>query len=240
MRLQGRIVFPKITPPAPVGPVLWRQPHDLEIRVPGPEARSPDRIYRGNTGGTPRYTFGKAAIPEPFRVLPDHQTPLDCGWQSLIRVLNPEHKGDVTDKVLDFRWMLANNTGLGAVGRKNCRNGDYMRDPAAKWPALHTPIVAGGALFKGTVVNGMLEIESTLTSGPVPSAEYILARPWLWFYLTQINERGQVTYMTLSALDGTRKKVRMPLLSRLPLYMPTAWLHQLEPGQVIEPHQFGT
>ena len=237
MRLQGRIVFPT-TNPTPAEPILWRQPHDLEVQIPGPSLRSPDRNYRGNASGSVR-GLSQRVIPEPFRLYPEHQTPLDCGWQSLIRACNPEHKADVTDKVLDHHWILANYTGIGEEDRKNCRNGFNMDNPDAKWPALHTPIICGGTLLKGVVVNGILEIESTLISEPVPSAEYILARPWLWFYLMQINDRGQVTYMTLSALDGTRKKVRMPLLSRFPLYAPAAWFHQLEPGQVVEAHEFG-
>jgi hypothetical protein len=217
-------------------PVLWRQPHDRELYLPGPSTRSPDRNYRGDALGSVRDTGGQT-IPEPFRVYPDHQTPLDCGWQSLIRAINPEHKPDVTDKVLDHHWILANNTGIGEADRKNCRNGDNMSDPAAKWPALHTPIICGGATLSGTVDGELLRIESLLTGNPVPSAEYVLSRPWLWFWLTEINPAGVVTYMTLSAQDGTRKPVRMPLVSRLPLWLPLPWLHRVT--GVADPLAFG-
>ena len=205
----------------------YRQPHDKEVLIPGPSLRSPDRDYRGNPNGSVRGFAGLRVIPEPFRLIPDHQTPLDCGWQKLLRDMNPEHKDDVVDKILDHHWILANNTGIGEPGRKNCRNGDYMNDPTAKWPALHAVVICGGALLRGREEGDTLHIESTIIGNGVPEVNYILERPWLWFYLIQINESGICTYMTLSAKDGTRKPVRMPLLSRLPISAKLKWLEKM-------------
>jgi hypothetical protein len=208
---------------------LLRQPHDNELYLPGPSAKSPDRVYRGIVEGTVRDVQGKSAIPEPFRLLPDHQTPLDCSWQKLIRDCNPEHRDDVVDKVLDQAWILANNTGIGAPGRKNCRTGAV----GTKWPALHAPIICGGAVLKPIAyVDGYVYVESSLTSNPCPSASEILDKPWLWFWLVEINAEGQITYMTLSDKYGKRRPVRMPFISRYTLYARPEWLHKLEPGFV--------
>jgi hypothetical protein len=205
----------------------FRQPHDVEVLIPGPSAKSPDRNYQGNADGYGRDTGGKRAIPEPYRLLPDHQTPLNCEFQKLIRDCNPEHKPDVVDNILDQAWILANNTGIGAPGRKNCRTGAV----GDKWPALHAPIICGGALLRPlSIVDGYVYVESILTSNPVPCASLVLACPWLWFWLVEVNAHGQVTFMTLSALDGTRKPVRMPLLSRYTLYAKASWLHKLPMG----------
>jgi hypothetical protein len=211
---------------------LYRQPHDKELVIPGPTLRSPNRYYRGNSFGEGRDTNNKT-IPEPYRLYPEHQVPLDCGWQRLIRNCNPEHKDDVVDNVLDQAWILANNTGLGAVGRKNCRNGAYMNDPEAKWPALHTIIICGGGLLSGKVVDNVLQINSLRISDPVPTAEYVLSRIDLWFYLVELNPRGVVTFMTLSAKDGTRKPVRMPIISNKQLYAPVNWFDRIPSGTEI-------
>lgn len=211
---------------------LYRQPHDLELISPGPSLRSPDRFYRGDSNGTPRDTKGKT-IPEPYRLYPEHQVPLDCGWQKLIRECNPEHKDDVVENVLDQAWILANNSGLGTPGRKNCQTGEYMNEPDAKWPALHTPLVCGGALLSGTVNNEILYIRSLRISEPVPTAEFVLENIDLWFYLVELNPRGVVTYMTLSAKDGTRKPVRMPLISNRQLYAPVKWFDRIPAGTKI-------
>jgi hypothetical protein len=214
------------------GTDLYRQPHDKELIYPGPSLKTPNRNYRGNSNGTPRDTKGKT-IPEPYRLYPEHQVPLDCGWQKLIRDCNPEHKDDVVDNILDQAWILANNTGLGTPGRKNCRTGAYMNDPLAKWPALHTPLICGGTLLAGTVQNNLLQIKSLRISDPVPSAQYVLEHIELWFYLVELNSKGVVTFMTLSAKDGTRKPVRMPLISNQQLYAPVAWFHRIAAGSDI-------
>jgi hypothetical protein len=211
---------------------LWRVPHDFELLSPGPSAKSPDREYRGNTNGTWRDTKG-ITIPEPFRLQPEHQTPLDCSCQKLIRDCNPEHKDDVVDKILDQAWILANNTGLGVKGRKNCRSGEYMNDSTAKWPAFHTPIICGGAALKGSVAEGYLYIESILTSETLLSASYVLERPWLWFWLVEISPTGKITYMRLAGKDGQRHPVRVPLISRLPLYAPVKWFQKLPLGFIL-------
>lgn len=213
--------------------VYLRHPHDGEIKVPGPTPRSPDRDYKGDGNWTPtaRDTKGKASIPEPFRLLPSHQTPLDCSFQNLIRECNPEHKDDIVDNVLDQAWILANNTGIGADGRKNCRNGDYMDDPEARWPALHDVIVCGGAILKQIgVVDGYVYLESIMISKPAPPAQYVLERPWLWFWLVATNDRNQITYMTVSAKDGVHRPVRMPFITSRAAYCRASWLHKLPAG----------
>jgi hypothetical protein len=208
---------------------LWRQGHDKELTAPGPSAKSPDRNYRGNASGTARDT-GLRSTTESFRLSPDHQTPLDCRWQKLIRDINPDSPAEVVDTVLDHTWAFANKTGLDVPGRRNCRTGAYMGDADATWPAFHAPIVCGGALLSGYEEGGNLHIYSLLTSLPVPTAEYVLSRPFLWFYAVAVNPEGQVTFMTMAG-----KPVRVPFITRLPVYAPLAWLHRLPPGQTPGP-----
>lgn len=206
----------------------YRQPHDRELVSPGPEAVSPARNYRGNPNGTVRDTKGKT-IPEPFRLIPDHQTPLDCSFQKLIRDCNPSLRDDCVDDILDQAWILANNTGLGAEGRKNCRSGEYMNDPTAKWPSFHAPIICGGALLRGIEKDGLLYLESILTSNPVPTVAEVMSRG-LYFYLTEINQDGVVTYMRLAGTDGQRYPVIVPFITRLPVCVPVAWFQKLPIG----------
>jgi hypothetical protein len=216
-------------------PRLWRQGHDRELNLPGPSAKSPDRNYRGDAGGYARDTKGKMAIPEPFRILPDHQTPLDCSCQKLIRELNPDCPDDVVDIVLDQAWILANNTGLGQPGRKNCRTGEYMNTTGAQWPAFHAPIICGGALLSGKALGGYLYIESIPAGGPIPAAAEVLRKPWLWFWLIEVNAQGVPTYMTY-----TGKPVRVPLITKKPVYVPLDWLDELPAGTVpTDPRKYG-
>ena len=205
---------------------FYRQPHDTELVSSGPTAVSPARNYRGNANGTARDTKGLNAIPQTFRLTPDHQTPLNCDFQQLIRDCNPLLKDDCVDDILDQAWILANNTGIGIIGRKNCRTGEYMNTTGAKWPAFHTPLWCGGALGRGTEKDGLFYLESILTSNPVPSVAEVIEK-YLYFYLTEINSSGVVTYMTLAGKDGRRHPITIPFITRLPIVIPLAWLHKL-------------
>src|SRR5512139_3988562 len=67
----------------------YRQPHDVELTVPGVKASSPERNYRGNSNGTAR-EVNAASIPEVYQLIPEHVTPLSSAWVELVCAVNYE------------------------------------------------------------------------------------------------------------------------------------------------------
>jgi hypothetical protein len=202
---------------ASLAPVqFWRQPFDLEIRDYNMDNENMGRQFMG-----PGYRSGPVraravesgkTIPAVFRVLPSQQTKLEPEHLQLWRRLNWEFADNILETLIDDHFAWTNGT--------------------ADIPAFDQARVCGGALLRGAVADGYLMIDSILTSQPVPPASEVLGKSWLWYYATEVNPRGVVTFINRTAKDGTKKPVRVPLISRLPLYVPVAWLHRLPAGFV--------
>lgn len=228
----GSLNVQAVAPPHPPGLQLFRQPHDVEMRR-GTSAASLDRVYMGDgaRSGPVRESVAESGktLPEVYRLTPDHQTALPPSWIRLWRDLNPMYSTETFITVLGNTYAWTNNTGW--PGRKNCLTGELMDDPLAKDPAFHAPLINGGALLKGQEVDGYLLIDSMSTGwAQVPTAEWVLERPWYWFYGTQVNPDGVVTFMTRTGTDGQRHPIRVPFVTRLPVSLPLAWLDRLPVG----------
>ena len=201
---------PAVQPP-PSRPQYWRHPHDVELRLANVQAdvTKTDREYRGAPTGKARASVlesGKT-YPEVFQLLPNHITPLSDPWADFVCELNaPELPREKAMLIFDDHWAFNN-----------------YRDT----PGFDKPRVCGGALLRGQVDGSNLMIESILSSGPIPDPEEVKRKPWLWYYGTQVAPTGKVTYMTLGVGDGVRVRVRVPLITKMPVYIPLRWLHKL-------------
>lgn len=207
----------------------YRKPHDTEIR----NYDSVDKLwgwtYRGDGvgGGPVRKTVidNNQPLPEVYRAMPSHETTINCDWLWLWRKLNPELSDEKFCTLLGNTYAFTNRTGF--PGRKNC----ILRiDMSANDPAFHAPLICGGALLKGREESGYLLIEGMLTRNPVPTAEWVLERPWLWFYGVSINTNGVNRYMNKLGVDGQPHPIRIPILTEYPIKMPLAWLDRLPLG----------
>lgn len=200
------------TPPVALG-TTYRQPHDVELIRADAAPVSPGRNYRGNAGGTVRQSVidRNLTFPEVFQLLPTHVTPLSSAWVDLVCEMNKPLPRDKAMLIFDDHWAFNNQR---------------------ETPGFDKPRLCGGAVVRGTVDGANLRIETLLTSQPVPSAEYVLQRPWLWYYGTQVAPGGNVSYMTLGAGGGVRVPVKIPLVTRFPVYAPVAWFHRLPLGFV--------
>lgn len=225
---------------------LYRWPHDIERYNYDHDDEMVGMRYMAWRSGKvrdavindPVYNPTRSPMPEVYRVIPDHVTPLSCRWLHLWYDCN---KADLTPE----KWAtllgptLAWMNRTGSPPRPNCVTGyDGEVGHEDKNPAFHSPIFNGGAVFKGVEGDGFLHIETLLTSGPVPTAEYVLARPWLWFWGTSITREGRINRIMRMGRDGYLKPVRVPLMTRLPVRVPLSWVHKLEPGFVPPTHDW--
>jgi hypothetical protein len=210
---------------------LYRQPHDIELydnvddrRFIGPG------IWRDSNN---RDNAETAPIPEVYRVLPDQTTPLYDWAIHLWRDMNPDLNDGAFASLLDNRLWLTNSTGW--PGRRNIIQ---RRDLDKGFPTFHAPLVTGGILFKGKEVAETLYIENIRHDQPV-SLEFVLERPWLWFYGTSVTSTGRVNMMTRNhRITKEPIPVRVPFITRLPARVPLTWLHKLAPGYVPnKPHK---
>ena len=69
---------------------------------------------------------------------------------------------------------------------------DYINrlDLSAELPVLQKGLTIAGATVRGKEVNGYLEFE-TLSPANVPTLEWLIVRPWLYFEAKTVNALGQ-------------------------------------------------
>ena len=209
----------------------YRVPHD-------PERDISDWRYMGDgVWNTDMVRDKSKPIPEVYRLYPDQVTPLDCRWIKFWWALNPMLNREHFELLLDNRWMLTNGTGW--PGRYNCLTGElaYGTNPY-KPPAFHAALINGGATVTGKKVGGILWLDSLITSLAVPFnvSDKEAAKNWWennptkWYYATTIAQSGNITYTTFAGIDGNRQKLRIPILTKEPVYIPIRELDILPLG----------
>lgn len=205
----------------------WRVPHDIE------------RLWEGGPYGGDGYRAGKArertynpadgkyyTIPEVNRADPDQTTPLDCDYIRLWRSMLPLLTLEQFILLFDNSWALFNGTGW--PGRYNCLTG---ADKGKGLPNFHAALVCSGAVLKQVrIENGFVWVESLSAGAPAPSLEFMEKNKHLWFWGTQVNHDGQVTYLTRGQTNGVPNRVRVPLVTSKPIGFPATHLHKLPLG----------
>lgn len=85
-----------------------------------------------------------------------------------------------------------------------------------------------------------LNISGYLTSQTPPDLSYReIAKAWVekhqdkWYWGTTVIKTGQVNYIVRLSLTNTMIPVRIPILSRLPLYAPLSWFHKMPLGSSV-------
>jgi hypothetical protein len=212
---------------------LFRIPHDIErvrMYVRGDEEE--DRRYTGRRDGSVRTSvIDKGdALPEVYRAYPDHQTPLREPFQWMWRGMNPM----LSDKTFSSLGggKLAWTNGTGFDTRHNYILNENVDEQDA---AFDAPRFCGGAIVEGVKVNNVVYITSMLTSEPVRNAQDVIDNQSLWYFGTSVNPSGEVNLITRVGFDGLRYPVRIPNLTRLPIYLPADELHELPLGFIPDP-----
>lgn len=205
---------------APPAPQYWRVPHDIE-RI---NWNAGDMRYGGD-GYRLGPVRGSAPTPEVYRVYPDQTTPIGEAHQWLWRNLNPLLSDDKWSRLLGNAYAFTNNTGF--PGRHDYVNN---RDVDKELPRFHAALVCGGAILEGQELNGKVWIKSILISDPVPMAADVLADPGLWFYGTNVGADGYISFMQKKGMDDFYHTIVVPLLTKVPVYLPTNELHKLPAG----------
>jgi hypothetical protein len=227
---------------AETGFIRLRLPHDVErVNVNSDAPGSDD--YIPNTSNPARRGVVRddvmdsgMPLPEVFRFQPGHSVLLTEPLQKLWFGINPELSGEKWRRLLGSSLAFCNNsTGFGG----GTPHADYVngKDLTAKPPSFDFSRFCGGAEVRGRVVGDRVIIQSVLTSGPLPTAEELLASPHLWFYGTSIAPSGAIYYIRKMGLDGTLVKVRIPLFTEQEIWLPRREVHILAAGERYQPHE---
>jgi hypothetical protein len=180
---------PEQTVIEPPGPQLYRVKHDVETA-------------KGNW---------RDGLPEVHRLVPDHHVVLDGELQFLWRLMNPGMTDAKFCKMLGNKLAFTNGSGF--PGSYNAILGEDLTQP---FPRFDQARICGGAVVHGREVGDYLYIETIDVRLPIPSAEYVMARPWLRFDAVLAGDvirpfpqgEGKPVYVPLlSAVDG----VKLPL-----------------------------
>ena len=204
----------------------WRVPHDIERVNMSARAGVVDYRYRGNDFGVVRdVVTDKGTRPEVYRMFPFHHTVLSCAWLWTWRKMNPELSDKKWATLLGDAFALTNDSG--SLDHYNCVTGE---NPGKPEPRFDEPRIMGGAIVTGTTESTRLWLETSKVN-QWRDAEYILARPWLWFYATSVNRKGEVNYITRLGLDGLMHRVKVPLMTTIAVYLPLADLAPVPEGE---------
>lgn len=212
---------------------LYRVPHDIErVRMYVRDGEDEDFRYTGRRDGSVRNSVIEKgdALPEVYRAYPDHQTSLSESFQWMWRYMNLM----LSDKTFSSLGgdKLAWTNGTGFTTRHNYILSENVD---AKDPAFDAPRFCGGAVVRGVKVGDKVFVVSMLTSEPVRKTQDIIDDPTLWYWGTSVNPSGEVNMITRVGVDGLRYSVRIPVLTRLPIYLPTDELHELPAGFIPDP-----
>lgn len=173
----------------------------------------------------------RAGLPEVFRLDPDIHVPLTRERQWLWRNMNPH--------ITDLQWTallgntLAFTNGTGFPGKRNWILG---QDLDKQDPAFDQTRVCGGAVLCGREYGSKLFIESIDVNKPLPTAEYVLRRRWLYYEAINIDgyNRDEVAYGIIRPFKGNwGKRVYIPLLTVQEMSYPLNLLEKLPLGSII-------
>lgn len=149
----------------PYAPLLYRVKHDAEL---GPLWRQ---------------------APEVF-LLNDNRTPFGADWQRLSFALNPGMTSNHWRALYGDDEAFTNGNGFNGPNAR----ADFVNncDLSAPLPAWDKTRVCGGATVTG-IVDGMeLVVDILDGTGPAPTLEWLLARPWLYFHALTVYGDGHV------------------------------------------------
>lgn len=203
----------------------YRQPHDLEII----HYDEPENWNYGGDGYRKGKVRGNAPTPEVYRFRDsDFSTPISCDWIRMWRNMNPMLTDKSFSTLLGSGLAWLNNTG--SPPHSNCIL-NYVGD--GKDPSFNPMIRNGGQVFRGKERDGFLLVESLMTDESVPSAAYVIARPWLWGWGVTVLPDGRINYIVRRAKDGSMIHVRVPLISKAQLKIRLPELHKLPLGSPV-------
>lgn len=145
-------------------PPLWRVKHDIE-----------------------RGALWRPDLPEVFRLKPDHSILLDPARQWLWKNINPKLSRENWRKLLGNTLAFTNGTGF--PGHADYVNGLEM---GSGLPRMDQARICGGAVVTGKVIGDKLWVAGVDTRKPLPSAEYVMRRRWLYFYNVTARASGNI------------------------------------------------
>lgn len=217
-----------------------RIPHDVErVNYVANDYRYRRNIkeYAANPWGGPvrKVVVDKNdAMPEVVRVLPFHHTIVDCYWQGIWRRMNFELSDKRWSTLMNSKLAWMNMTGVSDPSYKyNCITGENKPSviTQSSYPRFDQPRLCGGAVVKvDSFENGRVWLKSLKIYDRSWTAERVLAEDHLWYWGTSVNPRGLANFITRLGLDGTYKRVRIPFLTAMNVYLPLSEVHLLPEG----------
>lgn len=167
-------------------------------------------------------------MPEVFRLEPDHHVILTEPLQWLWRRMNPTMSDKRFCSLFNNDLAFTNRTGF--PGRHN-----YIlnEDVEEKDPAFDQARICGGAVVSERYEEGgKVYIESIDVRKPLPTVEYIMARPWLYFDAVLSGN----TIRRFPQADGER--VYVPLLTAVDnVWLPAVSLQKWTAAEMPDPYR---
>ncbi len=213
LRIQSVIAAPQLPP-------LFRVKHDLERW-----GHARDIVLQKGM-----------ALPEVFPCFPNQYTILTRRWQLLWRALNPNATNLQWRKILSCHRAFTNDHGFDCGRQGHGPFADFVngQDLSAELPRAEC-LLCGGAIVTGveTTYKGaphlMLETLDGRAGATVPTLEWVLARPWLYFEAISVSPDGSTQSFSLTPYPEY-----VPLIANIfPVYFPMAGLVRLTEAEAM-------
>jgi hypothetical protein len=214
----------------------YRAPHDTE-RIDWDKS---DFRYIPNTdkpwgeGAVRQVVRDKGkSLPEVYRFLPHYSVVLTEPLQLLWYKINAEISKEKWRTLLGSALAFTNNSS--GFGGSEC-HADYVnkRNLDCKPPSFDFARFTGGAIFRGKETDNNIYIDYINVFRSLPTAAQLLANRHLWFYATSISPTGRIQYIMRLGIDGTLKRIRIPIYGTHDLYLPKSELHKLNVGEYYD------
>lgn len=152
-------------------------------------------------------------VPEVFRIFPFHHVVLDKDVQMLWWGLNPTLSPNKMSALFSNDLAFCNWTGF--PGHAN-----YIleEDLEKKPPKFDQARLCGGAILSGREDGNKLWIDAINVNQPLPSVDYVLAHPWLYFDAVTIRKTAGVGPTIGRFMDGS-VTIKVPILVEQPAYV---------------------
>lgn len=188
--------------------------------TPKPQADTPELWFVLHDNPVRQIVLDRnVPLPEINPMFPNGFFPLNEQWQWLWKDINPALSPRDWRALLQYERFMTNDNGFDKPGdprRDYVNKRDLFAVDDRGKPALPKMelLLCGGATVTGRVEGAYLYVDTLDGWAAPPPAEWVLARPWLWFRAVSINPQGEINNLPQGGGDLVK---RVPIVSRYPV-----------------------
>lgn len=180
----------------------------------------------------------RTGLPEVFPLEPNHFTPMTREIQLLSKSINPLMTNAKWRQVYTWQRAFTNQQGFERPGDPRRDYVNRLNLNAQELPRQES-LVCGGTILAERFVQGeYLYCDYLDGKKPMPTATYVLARPWLWFDAVNVDKDANGKIVIRRFPQGLPDRTHVLLLASRPVRIHLSKVTRLPYGGAIpSPYQ---